>query len=74
MLEVYTGSEAPPQSKSLVLKPKLRSWTGRVWRWHPTGYQLMLKLEVAHALSEVVTTALRASLPPSAAELASFPL
>ena len=48
MLEVYRD-DAPPQTRAPALKPKLRSWTGRVWRWHPQGYQLMLKIEASVA-------------------------
>ena len=51
MLEVY-GDErtAPPAERTIALKPKLRSWTGRVWRWHPNGFQLMLKLDASVAV------------------------
>lgn len=73
MLKAYRG-EAPPPDKAPALKPKLRSWTGRVWRWHPQGYQLMLKLDASIALSDVEDAALRKALSPFGAELASFRL
>ena len=28
MLEIYRDGDAPPQSRTPALKPKLRSWTG----------------------------------------------
>ena len=57
------------------LKAKLRSWTGRVWRWHPDAFQLMLKLDASLAVSEVKNDELRAVLSrPFAAELTSFAL
>jgi hypothetical protein len=75
MLEVYRDERtAPPQERALWLKAKLRSWTGRVWRWHPEAFQFMLKLEASLAVSEVKSDALRAALSPSAAELTSFAL
>lgn len=75
MLEVYRDErKAPPQERTIALKPKLRSWTGRVWRWDPSGFQLMLKLDASVAVSEVENDDLRAALTPFAAELASFAL
>lgn len=75
MLEVYRDERnAPDASRVLALKPKLRSWTGRVWRWHPNGFQLMLKLDASVAVSEVKNDELRATLMPFAAELTSFAL
>ena len=75
MLEVYRDERnAPDASRVLALKPKLRSWTGRIWRWHPNGFQLMLKLDASVAVSEVKNDELRATLTPCAAELTSFAL
>ena len=74
MLETYRDKEAPPQSRTPALKPRLRSWTGRVWRSTPTSFQLMLKLDASLAISEIEDTDLRAALSPFAADLASFPL
>jgi hypothetical protein len=75
MLKVYRDERtAPPQERTLVLKPKPRSWTGRVWRWNPNGFQLMLKLDASIAASEVDNDELRAMLTPFAAELMSFAL
>jgi hypothetical protein len=75
MLEVYREERtAPPQERALGLNAKLRSWTGRVWRWHPQAFQLMLKLEASLAVSEVKSDALRAALSPFAAELTGFAL
>jgi hypothetical protein len=74
MLETYRDNEAPPQSRTPALKPRLRSWTGRVWRSTPTSFQLMLKLDASLAMSEIENTDLRQTLAPFAADLASFPL
>ena len=75
MLEAYRDSDAPPQARAPALKPKLRSWTGRVWRWaRRTSFQLMLKLDASLAISEIEDAELRAALSPFAGELASFPL
>jgi hypothetical protein len=75
MLEVYRDERtAPPQERTIALKPKLRSWTGRVWRWDPQGFQLMLKLDASIAVLEVENDELRAMLTPFASELTSFAL
>ncbi len=73
MLKAYSG-DAPPDAKAPALKPKLRSWTGRVWRWHPQGYQLMLKLDASISVAEIEDAPLRKALSPFAAEIASFRL
>ena len=73
MLKAYRG-DAPPDARAPALKPKLRSWTGRVWRWHPQGYQLMLKIDASVALSDIEDAELRKALAPFASELASFEL
>ena len=65
---------APPQQRTLALKPKLRSWTGRIWRATPTNFQLMLKLDASLAVSEIEDADLRAALSPHIAELSSFAL
>jgi hypothetical protein len=74
MLEVYRESAPPPQERTLTLKPTLRSWTGRVWRYGPESFQLMLKLDAHVAMSDVDDTDLRSTLAPFTAELSSFPL
>jgi hypothetical protein len=74
MLETYRDSDAPPQSRTPALKPKLRSWTGRVWRSAPTSFQLMLKLDASLSLAEIEDASLRAALSPYAADLMSFPI
>jgi hypothetical protein len=73
MLKAYRG-DAPPDNKAAALKPKLRSWTGRVWRWHPQGYQLMLKLDASISLPDVEDADLRKALAPFASELSGFAL
>jgi hypothetical protein len=74
MLETYREQDAPPQSRTPALKPRLRSWTGRVWRSTPTSFQLMLKLDASLAISEIEDSDLRAVLSPFTAELSSFAL
>jgi hypothetical protein len=74
MLETYREAAPPPQSRTPALKPKLRSWTGRVWRSTPQSFQLMLKLDASVSVSEIENDALRALLSPFTAELMSFPL
>jgi hypothetical protein len=72
MLEPYLGEGAPPQAQTPALKPKLRSWTGRVWRATPQRFQL--KLDASLATSDIENTDLSAALTPLAAELSSFPI
>ena len=74
MLEVYRENEPPPQARTPALKPRLKSWTGRVWRSTPQSFMLMLKLDVSLTVSEIEDKDLRASLAPFVAELTSFPL
>jgi hypothetical protein len=74
MLETYRDKEAPPQSRTPALKPRLRSWTGRVWRSTPTTFQLMLKLDASLTISEIEDSDLRAVLSPFTSELSSFAL
>jgi hypothetical protein len=73
MLKIHRG-DAPPDARAPALKPKLRSWTGRVWRWDPQGYQLMLKLDASISLADIEDNELRAALSPFASELSSFEL
>jgi len=72
MLETYRDKELPPQSRTPALKPRLRSWTGQVWRSIPRSFQLMLKLDASLAISEIEDTELRATLAPYAADPTSF--
>jgi hypothetical protein len=72
VLEVYREHDAPPQSRTPALKPRLRSWTGRVWRATPTSFQLMLKLDASVMISDIDDTDLRSMLSPFASELSSF--
>ncbi|HEX2449211.1 MAG TPA: hypothetical protein VHK26_13720 [Methyloceanibacter sp.] len=75
MLEVYRDEQnAPPQKLTPALKPRLRSWTGRIWRATPTSFQLMLKLDASLPISSIEDDDLRETLSPFAAELASFAL
>ena len=75
MLEVYRDERnAPPQSHTPALKPKLRSWTGRIWRAAPQSFQLMLKLDASLSVSEIGNADLRGTLLPFAPELTSFAL
>ena len=75
MFEVYRNERnAPPQQRTLALKPKLRSWTGRIWRATPSSFQLMLKLDASLVVFEIEDADLRAALSPHIAELSSFAL
>ena len=75
MLEVYRDVQtAPPQERTPALKPKLRSWTGRIWRATPQSFQLMLKLDASVTVSDIDDPDLRTALSPFAAELSSFAL
>lgn len=74
MLKVYRENDPPPQERMPARKPKLRSWTGRLWRWHPQGYQLMLKLDASVNPAEIEDGDLRAALAPFSSELSSFRL
>ena len=73
MLEVYRDEAAPPETPTPALKPRLKSWTGRVWRATPHSFQLMLNLDASLAVSEIEDADLRAVLAPFAAELYGFP-
>jgi hypothetical protein len=74
MLEPYRANDPPPQSRTPALKPRLRSWTGRVWRATPSSFQLMLKLDASVTVSEIEDPHLRSALGPFVGELTSFPL
>jgi hypothetical protein len=75
VLEVYRDERnPPPQDRTPALKPKLRSWTGRIWRATPSSFQLMLKLDASLAVSEIEDGDLRKALAPHVAELSSFAL
>ncbi len=74
MLDAYQDADQPPSRRGFALKPKLKSWTGRVWRWHPQGYQLMLKLDANVSIPEIEDRELRKALAPFSAELSSFRL
>ena len=64
----------PPQAETPTIRPKLRSWTGRVWRSDPKSFMLMLKLDASLSLSEIADEGLRGTLSPFAAELSSITL
>src|SRR4051794_24360999 len=74
MLEPYLAKEAPAQERTLALRPRLRSWSGRIWRADPETFQLMLKLEASIQISEVEDPELQAVLAPFAADLMAFAL
>jgi len=60
-LKPYREVETPPpQDRTPALRPKLRSWTGRVWRSHPQSFMLMLKLDASLAMSDIEDRKLRA--------------
>jgi hypothetical protein len=71
MLKAYRGKTAP-KTRAPALKPKLRTWTGRVWRWDPNGYLLMLALDANLSMADVEDNELRTTLSPFSAEFSSF--
>jgi hypothetical protein len=68
-LEPYTGAAAPPEAKTLALKPRLLAWTSRVWRESPERAIPLFKLEAKLEPREVENRALSQALRPFAAEL-----
>lgn len=65
----YTGSEPPPQESALALKPRLTTWTSRVWRESPGRAIPLFKLEARLDPRDIEDRALSDALRPYAAQL-----
>lgn len=68
-LAPYTGSEAPPQDKALAIKPRLTSWTSRIWRESPGRSVPLFKLEARLEVRDIENRALGEALRPFAGPL-----
>ena len=65
----YTGNEAPAQDKLLPIKPRLVSWTSRIWRESPGRSVPLVKIEARLEVRDVENRALSEALRPYAAQL-----
>ena len=68
-LVAYTGSECPPDDKTPAIKPRLVSWTSRIWRESPERSFPMFKIEARLEMRDVEDRALQEALRPYAAQL-----
>jgi hypothetical protein len=68
-LSPYTGSEPPPPEKRLAIKPKLVSWTSRIWRESRPRSMPLFKLEARLDPRDVEDRALADALRPFSAQL-----
>jgi hypothetical protein len=68
-LAPHTGSEAPPQEQLLPIKPRLVSWTSRIWRESPGRAIPLFKIEARLEVRDVADHALQEALRPHAAQL-----
>jgi hypothetical protein len=65
----YTGNEAPAQDKLLPIKPRLVSWTSRIWRESPGRSVPLFKIEARLEVRDIENRALSEALRPYAAQL-----
>ena len=63
------GSEPPPQEQLLPIKPRLVSWTSRIWRESPGRAIPLFKIEARLEVRDVADHALQEALRPYAAQL-----
>lgn len=68
-LEPYTGGETPPTHKVPGIKPRLTSWTSRIWRESPGRTIPMFKLEARLDPRDVEDRELAQALRPFAGQL-----
>jgi hypothetical protein len=68
-LAPYSGSEAPPQERALPIKPRLVSWTSRIWRASPERSVPLFKVEAQLDPRDIEDRALAEALRPFKAEL-----
>ncbi|MEO8459029.1 MAG: hypothetical protein ABI451_00735 [Dokdonella sp.] len=68
-LESYAGVEEPSQDKRLLLKPRLVSWTSRLWRESPGRTIPLFKLEARVDPRDVDDRDLAEALRPFAGSL-----
>ena len=68
-LVAYTGSERPPGDKTPVIKPRLVSWTSRIWRESTERSFPLFKIEARLELRDVEDRVLQEALRPYAAQL-----
>ena len=65
----HKGSEPPPQEQLLPIKPRLVSWTSRIWRESPGRAIPLFKIEARLEVRDVADHALQEALCPYAAQL-----
>jgi hypothetical protein len=68
-LLAYTGKEAPPQDAALAIKPRLVSWTSRIWRESPGRSIPLFKIEARLEVRDIDDRALAEALHPYAVQL-----
>jgi hypothetical protein len=68
-LVAYTGSECPPDDKTPAIKPRLVSWTSRIWRESPERSFPMFKIEARLELRDIEDRALQEGLRPYSAQV-----
>jgi hypothetical protein len=68
-LVAYKGSECPGRDECPAIKPRLVSWTSRIWRESPGRSIPMFKLEARLEVRDVESRPLQEALRPYAAQL-----
>jgi hypothetical protein len=68
-LAPYTGSACPPRDETPPIKPRLVSWTSRIWRESPGRSIPLFKLEARLEVRDVENRALQEALRPYGAQL-----
>ena len=65
----HTGNEAPSQDKLLPIKPRLVSWTSRIWRESPARAIPLFKIDARLEVRDIDDRGLQDALRPYAAQL-----
>jgi len=65
----HKGNEAPSQDKLLPIKPRLVSWTSRIWRESPGRAIPLFKIEARLEVRDIEDKALQDALRPYAVQL-----
>ena len=65
----HTGNEAPAQDKLLPIKPRLVSWTSRIWRESPGRAIPLFKIEARLEVRDIDDRGLQDALRPYAAQM-----
>ena len=65
----HKGNEAPAQDKLLPIKPRLVSWTSRIWRESPGRAIPLFKIEARLEVRDIQDKTLQDALRPYAVQL-----